>query len=361
MYGDFLRGLCYNIKAAFFVVCSVLYSYFCFGGLFVELKVNCGIWGTMFGVPHIVADNFLKLATGDQLKVLIYCLRCSGKSCSTEEISRNTGVSVNDVADSIMFWQQANVLTTNDSVPDSTVHQTIFNAADQTQNCESNNESPSVRQRQKQTFQPSEISEILNSSKDISELFKVAESALGTLGHTMQNSLIWIHEYLGLKKEVIITLLFYCLKIGKTNSSYIEKIACSWSENEINTLSAAEEEVNRLTLMSDYVGKVMKAFEMNRRPTTKQTEFIEKWREAGFGTELLRYAYEKTVEQIDKLSFDYINKILLSWRESGFTSVKDVNDAENNYKHKKNSSKNNDSNDPDIEKYNIVINKLDLA
>ena len=150
MYGDFLRGLCYNIKAAFFVVCSVLYSYFCFGGLFVELKVNCGIWGTMFGVPHIVADNFLKLATGDQLKVLIYCLRCSGKSCSTEEISRNTGVSVNDVADSIMFWQQANVLTTNDSVPDSTVHQTIFNAADQTQNCESNNESllyVSVRNR----------------------------------------------------------------------------------------------------------------------------------------------------------------------------------------------------------------------
>ena len=327
----------------------------------MEFKVNCGIWGAMFGVPHIVADNFLKLATGDQLKVLIYCLRCSGKNCSTEEISRNTGVAVNDVADSIMFWQQANVLCNDDSVPDSMIQQTVFTVPDRMQNSENNNDSPALRQHQKQNFQPSEISDMLNKSKDISELFKVAESALGTLGHTMQNSLIWIHEYLGLKKEVIITLLFYCLKIGKTNSSYIEKIACSWAENEINTLSAAEEEVQHLTLMSDYVGMVMKAFEMNRRPTTKQTEFIEKWREAGLGTELLRYAYEKTVEQIDKLSFSYINKILMTWRENGFNSVKDVNDNENSYKHKKSYLKSNEINDPDIEKYNSVINKLDLA
>ena len=41
----------------------------------MEFKVNCGIWGTMFGVPSIVADNFLKLATGGQIKVLLYLLR----------------------------------------------------------------------------------------------------------------------------------------------------------------------------------------------------------------------------------------------------------------------------------------------
>lgn len=327
----------------------------------MEFKVNCGVWGTMFGVPHIVADNFLKLATGDQLKVLIYCLRCSGRNCSTEEISQNTGISVNDVTDSLMFWQQANVLTLNDSVSNPAVQQTVFTVPPETQQSESHDDPPAVRHRHKQSFQPSEISDMLNNSKDVSELFKVAESALGTLGHTMQNSLIWMYDYLGLKKEVIITLLFYCLKIGKTNSSYIEKIACSWAENDINTLSAAEEEVQRLTLSSDYTGKIMKAFEMNRRPTTKQAEFIEKWREAGFCTELVRYAYEKTIEQIDKLSFDYINKILMSWRDSGYTSVKDVNAAESDYKRRKNTSKNNESSDPDIEKYNVVINRMDLV
>jgi len=52
----------------------------------VDFKTNSGIWGTMFGVPCIVADNFLKLATGEQIKVLLYILRCSGKNCTDELI-----------------------------------------------------------------------------------------------------------------------------------------------------------------------------------------------------------------------------------------------------------------------------------
>ena len=60
----------------------------------MEFKANCGVWGTMFGVPCVVADNFLKLATGEQLKVLLYILRCSGRNCSDEEIALNTGISI---------------------------------------------------------------------------------------------------------------------------------------------------------------------------------------------------------------------------------------------------------------------------
>ena len=77
----------------------------------MEFKVNSGIWGSMFGVPNIVADNFLKLATGEQIKVLLYLLRCSGKVCSAEEIAINTGVSSQQAAEAILFWQQANILT----------------------------------------------------------------------------------------------------------------------------------------------------------------------------------------------------------------------------------------------------------
>lgn len=326
----------------------------------MDFTANSGIWGTMFGVPCVVADNFLKLATGNQLKVLIYCLRCSGKSCSAEEISLNTGVSASDVADCILFWQQANVLSQSSI---STIENPIMQQQFTEQNISSTDNSPEnkppLRQRQKQNFNPSEISQMLQDSTDISELFKVAETALGTLNHTQQNSLIWMYDYLGLKKEVIITLLFYCVKIEKINSSYIEKIACNWAENDINTLSAAEEEVQRLTATRDYTGQIMKTFEMNRRPTTKQSEFISQWKEAGFGIELIHYAYEKTIEQINKLSFDYINKILLKWRENGYTTVKNVRDAENSYKKTKQTSvRSGESASSDVDKYKVVINKF---
>lgn len=319
----------------------------------MDFLVNSGVWGAMFGVPHVVADNFLKLATSDQIKVLLYILRYSGRTLTDEEISRNTGVSINSVADSVLFWQQVNVLDGQKN-PATAVQIPI-------QTAEAQNPQPEVIKnnapRQKQDYKPSEISDILKSSSDISELFKIAESLLGNLNHTQQNSLIWMYNYLGLKKEVILILMQYCINIDKTNSGYIEKIACSWAENDINSLESAQEEVQRLTQHNDFTSIIMKKFEMSRRPTTKQAEFISQWQNEGFSTELIGYAYEKTIEQINKLSFDYINKILLTWKQNGYTTIKNVRDAEQNYKTNKKSARSTSDNS-DVDKYKVVINKF---
>lgn len=331
----------------------------------MDFKANCGVWGTMFGVPCIVADNFLKLATGEQIKVLLYILRSSGKSVSTEEISMNTGVPPQQVDEAVLFWRQVNVL-----MPDSPAVPNLMTAAPSQPAVIQSPASPSAPvsqlqpaaqpvQRQKQNLTPTEISDLLKTSPDVSELFKVSESALGSLNHTMQNSLIWMYNYLGLKKEVIITLLFYCVSIEKTNAAYIEKIAWSWSEKDINTLENAQEEVERMSGSHNYIETIMKLFEMKRKPTTKQLELIEQWRVAGYDDELIRYAYEKTIENIDKLNFDYINKILLSWKESGFTTVRDVNKAEDEFqRNKKKSAASSGSDDFDVEKYKILINNI---
>ena len=142
-------------------------------------------------------------------------------------------------------------------------------------------------------------------------------------------------------------------------TGYIEKIACTWAENDINSLESAQEEVQRLTAYNDFTGKIMKKFEMIRRPTQKQNDFIEQWKKEGFSLELIGYAYERTIEQINKLSFDYINKILISWKNSGYTTVKQVRDAESSFKNSRSNRSRTDNNpDPDIEKYKVVINKF---
>ncbi|NLT10622.1 MAG: DnaD domain protein, partial [Ruminococcus sp.] len=265
----------------------------------MEYKANSGVWGTMFGVPCVVADNFLKLATGEQIKALLYILRCSGRNCTDEEIALNTGISVQQAADAILFWEQVNVLTPNSTAAGSSIMsapQLTAAPAPEPQPAPElkNDEAPKAVPRAKQNLNPSEIAQAVSDSKDISELFKIAESALGPLSHTQQNSLIWMHSYLGLKTEVIITLLYYCMSIEKTNSGYIEKIACTWAENDINSLESAQEEVQRLTSYNDFTGKIMKKFEMIRRPTPKQNDFIEQWKKEDFSLELIGHAYEKT-------------------------------------------------------------------
>ncbi|WP_024859593.1 DnaD domain protein [Ruminococcus flavefaciens] len=323
----------------------------------MEFKVNCGIWGAMFGVPSIVADNFLKLATGGQIKVLLYLLRCSGKMCSAEDISSNTGVSPEEAEEAVLFWQQANVLSPQaNSAPapvPSLMEQPVTNRSEAAPAQKSTEPAPD----HKVNLSGQEIAAIMKDSQDIRELFTIAENILGTLKNSQMNSIIWMYDHLGLKKEVIITLISYCTSIEKTNTAYIEKIASVWAENDINTMAAAQDEIQRLSASRDYISGIMRAFEMTRRPTTKQTELIQQWKNAGFSVELLRYAYEKTVERIDKLNFDYINKILLSWRDSGFATVQDVKNAETDYRNKKTASKSS-MNDTDVEEYESVINQF---
>ena len=312
----------------------------------------------MFGVPSIVADNFLKLATGGQIKVLLYLLRCSGKMCSAEDISSNTGVSPEEAEEAVLFWQQANVLSpqTTGTVPapvPSLMEQPVTNRSEAAPAPKSTEHAPD----HKVNLSGQEIAAIMKDSQDIRELFTIAENILGTLKNSQMNSIIWMYDHLGLKKEVIITLISYCTSIEKTNTAYIEKIASVWAENDINTMAAAQDEIQRLSASRDYISGIMRAFEMTRRPTTKQTELIQQWKNAGFSVELLRYAYEKTVERIDKLNFDYINKILLSWRDSGFATVQDVKNAETNYRNKKTASKSS-MNDTDVEEYESVINQF---
>ncbi len=325
----------------------------------LEFKVNCGIWGTMFGVPGIVADNFLKLATGGQIKVLLYLLRYSGKICSLDEISLNTGVGPEEVEEAIMFWQQANVLTPQNSPEITTVRSIMstqpLNEVRQTNQSTKTEPVPN----HKVNYSGSEIADIMKDSQDIRELFKIAEGILGTLKNSQMNSIIWMYDHLGLKKEVIITLLTYCSSIEKTNTAYVEKIAADWAENDINSMEAAQDEIQRLSASKDFTERIMKLFEMNRRPTTKQDEFIKQWKKAGFSLDIIHYAYEKTLEQINKLNFDYINKILISWNDSGFKSADDVKKAESSFrKKKKDQNPQKNGNDPDIEEYKSVINKF---
>lgn len=330
----------------------------------MNFKANSGIWGTMFGVPCIVADNFLKLATGEQLKVLLYILRCSGRSCTDEEIALNTGVSPQQAADAVMFWQQVNVLSPDSAAAENSnimfappVSVNPNTAAPQKQSATPQEDKATALPRRKQNMTPSEISKMMKDSADISELFKTAEGCLGTLTHTQQNSLIWMYTYLGLKKEVIITLLAYCVSIEKTNVSYIEKVACEWSENEINTLSAAQDRVSIMSEAREFSAKIKKTFNMSRQPTANEREIIALWKQNGYSFELIQYAYELTIERIDKISFKYINVILENWKNNGYTTVKHVKEAESDYRKKKKSgAKSGSDDDFDVDKYKSLFN-----
>ncbi|MDE5582687.1 MAG: DnaD domain protein [Ruminococcus sp.] len=190
-----------------------------------------------FDVPCVVADNFLKLATGGQIKVLLYLLRFSERKCTEEEISANTGVSIAEVADAVLFWQNANIFMPRQNDTDDIIENTA------------------EKKKLRKNLMPTAIEKMTKEMPDLHRLFIHVESILGTLNPSWQNLLIWIYNNLGLDYETIVTLIGYCKGNNKAKLGYVETMAQSWADDGINTLELAQKEVQRLTDLNQSSGR----------------------------------------------------------------------------------------------------------
>ena len=64
-----------------------------------------------------------------------------------------------------------------------------------------------------------------------------------------------------------------------------------------------------------------------------------------------------TIEQIDMLKFEYINKILINWSSCGFKSVDDVKNSELEFKNSKKQSESS-ADASNVDKYKALINNF---
>ena len=86
-----------------------------------------------------------------------------------------------------------------------------------------------------------------------------------------------------------------------------------WFEQDICTYQQIEQEIIRLSNIKKYEFKVLKIFGQTAKPSKQQLEFIEKWRTMGFTVEMLEIAYNKCVDNTNKLNYKYIDTILSNW------------------------------------------------
>lgn len=297
----------------------------------MEYFLNAGTFGSVFAVPKSIVDNYIKLANESSIKVLLYMLRHNEQNYSQKNIAAALNISENQVEEAFIFWENANVFVKreNADIAEPEKRQPDKSTEIRTE--------PKKTVRKNYNINPSDIAERIENSEEIKCLFLMAEESFGRpLNHTEQSIFIWIHDYLGLSTDVILMLTAYCISIDKGSIKYIETIAADWAEREINNHEAAQEEIKRLEEYSGFNHKIMKIFGMNRKPTSKQQEYINSWRDKNYNIDLIEYAYEKTIESIDKLNFPYINKILENWYENGLLTRAQIDGEKRNTQETKN-------------------------
>ncbi|MBQ8814814.1 MAG: DnaD domain protein [Lachnospiraceae bacterium] len=143
------------------------------------------------------------------------------------------------------------------------------------------------------------------------------------LSHEDCNILAYLYDTLGMSSELLEYLVESCVEGGITSVRTMEKIALGWHERGITTPEQAEA---MQTIYRQDMWKIMKAFGLSgRNPGNSEKKMMEKWlMQYGFDTDVILDACDRTMRQIQKPSFEYTDRILKSWKDSGVRTRKDI-------------------------------------
>ena len=278
--------------------------------------------GHAFPVPVAVADHLLGLASHDQLKVLLFVLCHAGETLTEAQIAKSCKVQPAAVEEALVFWQDCNILQNAPAVPSVSVQKTVAEAPPaQTapvQPVQQSRPAAGVQNSSRPNLTPGQIAERIKKDPELAEMFRAVKSFTGSQNYMIDNSLVWMHEYLGLQADIILMLAAFCKKIDCFNVRYMEQIAVEWQERGITTHKLALDDINRRTEARSFTGKIKTMFEMDRWPSKKQQSYIDEWQKNGYSLDMIELAYEKTRDKMgDKLKFDYLNGILQRWEQAG--------------------------------------------
>lgn len=299
----------------------------------MSYSVNPSLFKSIFAVPTDIVDKHIRLANGDQLKVLLWILRNATDNPDINEMCKALKMNPSDVSDYLQYWVLTGVLSENGEtvIPSP--------APVEVKNEEKTVEATKAEIAPVTPSKPSsrEILERIEESPEIGHLFNEAQKLLGkTIGYDGQCTLLLLHDHYGLPTEVLFMMIDYCVSIGKSNYAYLEAVGKDWGTREIDTLEKAAEQIATLK----NANAVWKEFSQNAginnpRPTVKQTEYLRRWStEWKFSITMIILAYEEMADHTSKLSMPYIDKILASWHEKGFKTPDDVEKASKEQKEK---------------------------
>lgn len=289
----------------------------------------------VFILPSSVVQRHIRLCGSAQLKVLMW-LSCHGMGTfDAEACAKAIGLSAADCTDALHYWLETGVLTEDGSVPVAAPASIAEVAAPAplpaAQPQAEISAEPTVVARP--TVVRPDMKEVIKRQKKDKDFAYLLNTTSTRLGRPITNAdmsiLLYLYDTVGLPAEVILMVTAYAVSQDKPHLRYIEKVALDWESRGITTIAAAEEHLCRLDRHHQAWAKLETVWGVHRQPTVGQMERAELWVfDRKVEDALLRKAYEICLEKTGKFQFAYINRVLESWWDNGYTSLSDVEQQE---------------------------------
>lgn len=273
----------------------------------MQYKINWERSNNVFILPEIIVKKYINLVEYDFIKVIVFIYSNLNTYFDEIEISNYLNISLQNTKDILKYWHNEGLLYLKDDKVEKTVSKKIL--------------------KENLTLTKEEYSDYILNDSSVKFLIEKCEEIFGrTIKHAECNILVSINKLYGLSVDVVLMLVSYCFHEKKDNFSYIRKMAVTWSDEEIDTLEKAENYIMLLENKNSCENTIKNLFGINNRKLSKkESDFSYKWlNDWDINQDLIIEAYDRCVENLGKVSFPYINKVLKKWNELGYKDISQV-------------------------------------
>ncbi len=281
-------------------------------------------------LPLRLVEEIFPTANPTFIKVYMHMLMLSakGKNIDTVTVASDLQLLESDVLQAVSFWNGYGALS-------------ILDSAVQGDDSEQYVDVPS-------TYDVRVVTENIAENSKMSEMLQLAQEVLGkTISTAEMKTLYWMYDSLGFSPEVILMLLEYCVSINKRGMQYIERVATSWHSKGINTIDDVEQFLSNEEYTKNYMNSLKALFGIRDRALTSiEEEYIKKWHDTfEMSEEMIALAYEYCILRINKLSFPYMDGIIVDWNDKNIRTIEEAEKENENFKKNKAASTNNAATD----------------
>ena len=298
------------------------------------MRVNWN-YGAQLAVLPATAVDGAKNATKKDLLILLALaaepLATVELGAATGSVCKRLGVTEAEVQTALAFWRGAGVLALCEE-GEGVAQAPVVPVPHSPKNAHV------VADRGVPVYSTEELTALLARRGELTALIDDCQRTFGKIFNTAEVGIVaGLSDYLGLDGEYILLLLAHCVRMGKKSLRYVEKMALTLHDEGVNDAEALQERLRRIEAMAESTGKIRALFGISSRAlTTKEKGMIEKWLcTMCYGDEILKKAYEITVDSIGKASIPYTNSILERWYADGYRTPEDVEHAIAEYRRKK--------------------------
>jgi DnaD/phage-associated family protein len=285
-------------------------------------------------LPERLADILLNADESD-LRILITLMMSAdedGCACSESEISSLLELDMAEVNASLKFWRGAGLISSK-RVP--------LKSAE-TRNAEGKETKKDTGNNKKQqsahrggavahtsigVYESSELADLLENRKTLALFVNEAQRVLGkTLNNHDVGILVGIIDQLGFDEEAVLNILAYAVRLKHPQVRYAEKIALNFYDEGIIDTEAIVQKINMIEAAAETLTQIRALFGMGSRGlSTAEKKLFTSWSEKlGYGIDVIRLAYDITIDSIHEPAPKYTNTILERWHAEGLHTASDI-------------------------------------